>query len=53
MELIAQLWAAVELLSSSSLRHSFLEDRTILSDASGRVQLKKSIEDMKLKWVLK
>jgi hypothetical protein len=47
MELIAQPWAAVELLSSSSLPHSFLEDINSLSDESDGVQLKKSIDDMR------
>jgi len=49
MELIAQPWAAVELRSSSSLPHSFLEDIISLSNESSGVQLKKSIADMKWK----
>jgi hypothetical protein len=52
MELIAQPWAAGELLGPSSLPHTFPEDTVSLSDRLGRVQFKKSIATMKRECVL-
>jgi hypothetical protein len=52
MELTAQPWAARELLGPSSLPQFFLEDTLTLSDATARVQLKKSIAAMKCKCAL-
>jgi hypothetical protein len=52
MELIAQPWAASELLGPSSLPHLFLEDIVSLSEGWTRVQFKISIATMKSKCVL-
>jgi hypothetical protein len=51
MELIAQPWAAGELLGPSSLPDEFLEDIVSLSEGPARVQLKISIATMKCKCV--